>query len=630
MQMKNYNGGVSKILLFGVVIVSIISPFYASNHMFCDTNFIEYDIDDANQIWDQYEGHYYSKRTPAYNSSIEIADNLINKNEIFLLRYWEPFVYDENDFDWSVNPYDDWTWQFYFHSLRMVSYLINAYELKGDIVYLEKAKWFIQSWDEHNPCRFQQTSIFAWDDHSTANRITTLIYFWDNYRISEIFDSEFANKILNMLHKHGEFTANDANYIWRHNHGIYQDNSLLQLSVLFPNFDESNKWLEISISRLSDQIDYGVTPTGVHKEHSVAYHYLVLKLFTSISKFTGHYNISFDKLDLTIYNMQEYLVHVTKPNGFTPLIGDSNTIDVLKIPVSDITNEHLLYLVSDGNNGEKIAENSIVYQDAGVAIFKNNWDTTPPIYFALFSAFHSNVHKQSDDLSFVLTYQDTDYFVDSGKYAADSAYHEENIYRTFVKSVFAHNSIAVDDLSYNIRDKYNVGKSIIESYGITPNYSYVKASHTLYDGVKITRTAIFFEEGAVYFHDEIESHDFHKYTQIFNIGPNVNVSEINENDLLLTSGKDNSNLTLKQLKGISELEIYSGSYDPMRGWQSTVLTEINPITSLNFQQEGKDIVFETTINIELNISNVEKIQLGDKNVYEFTFENGRTERIEVN
>jgi hypothetical protein len=229
-----------------------------------------------------------------------------------------------------------------------------------------------------------------------------------------------------------------------------------------------------------------------------------------------------------------------------------------------------------------------------------------------------------------LTYQDTDYFVDSGKYAADSAYHEENIYRTFVKSVFAHNSIAVDDLSYNIRDKYNVGKSTIESYGITANYSYVKASHTLYDGVKITRTAIFFDAGAVYFHDEIESHDFHKYTQIFNIGPNVNVSEINENDLLLTSGKDNSNLTLKQLNGIPELEIYSGSYDPMRGWQSTVLTEINPITSLNFQQEGKDIVFETTINIELNISNVEKNQLGDKNVYEFTFENGRTERIEVN
>ena len=625
--MKNYNGGASKILLFGVIIVSIISPFYASNYMSCDTNYIEYDLEDANQIWNQYEEHYYTKRTPALNNSIGIADKLINNNEIFLLKYWEPFVYDEDEFDWSVNPYDDWTWQFYFHSLRMVSYLLNAYELKGDIVYLEKAKWFIQSWDEHNPCRFQQSSIFAWDDHSTANRITTLIYFWDYYRTSEIFDSEFANKILNMLHKHGEFTANDANYIWRHNHGIYQDNSLLQLAVLFPNFDESNEWLETSISRLSHQIEYGVTPTGVHKEHSTAYHYLVLKLFTGISDFTHHYNISFDKLDLTIYNMQEYLVHVTKPNGFTPLIGDSNTIDVLKIPVSDITNEHLLYLVSDGNNGDKIVENSIVYQDAGVAIFKNNWETNPPIYFAFFNAFHSNVHKQGDDLSFVLTYQDTDYFVDSGKFAADSAYHEENMYRTYVKSVFAHNSIAVDDLSYNIRDKYNVGKSIIESYGITSNYSYVKASHVLYDGVKITRTVIFFDAGAVYFHDEIESNDFHKYTQIFNIGKDVNINEIDENNILLSSEEDNSNLTLKQLNGIPDLEIYSGSYNPMRGWQSTVLTEIFPITSLNFEQEGRNVVFETAINIELNVSNVDVFQHGEKMAYEFTFDNGRTESI---
>ena len=627
--MKPYNGGMIKFLLLGLVIFSFISPFYTSFFMSCDVEDIEYNLEDSNQIWNQYEEHYYSKRTPAYNSSIEIADNLINKNEIFLLRYWEPFVFNEDELDWSENPYDDWTWQFYFHSLRMVSYLINAYELKGDIVYLEKAKWFIQSWDEHNPCRYQQASIFGWDDHSTANRITTLIYFWDNYRTSEIYDDDFANEILNMLRKHGEFTADDGNYIWKHNHGIYQDKSLLQLAVLFPNFDESDKWLEISISRLSDQIDYGVTPTGVHKEHSVAYHYLVLTLFTSISQFTDHYNISFDKLDLTIYNMEEYLVHVTKPNGLTPLVGDSNSINILKIPVSDITNEHLLYLVTDGNNGEKIVENSIVYEDAGVAVFKNNWDTTAPIYFALFNSYHSNVHKQSDDLSFVLSYQDTDYFVDSGKYAADSAYHEENIYRTFVKSVFAHNSIAVDDSSFNIRDKHNVGESIIESYGITPNYSYVKASHTQYDGVKITRTAIFFEEGAVYFHDEIESHDFHKYTQIFNIGPNVNVSEINDNDLLLTSGKDNSNLTLKQLGDISELEIFSGSLEPMRGWQSTVLTEINPITSLNFYQEGKNVEFETSININLIITSVEKSQQGGIDIYEVTFDNGSSEKIEI-
>ena len=103
----------------------------------------------------------------------------------------------------------------------------------------------------------------------------------------------------------------------------------------------------------------------------------------------------------------------------------------------------------------------------------------------------------------------------------------------------------------------------------------------------------------------------------------------NDNDLLLTSGKDNSNLTLKQLGDISELEIFSGSLEPMRGWQSTVLTEINPITSLNFYQEGKNVEFETSININLIITSVEKSQQGGIDIYEVTFDNGSSEKIEI-
>ena len=80
---------------------------------------------------------------------------------------------------------------------------------------------------------------------------------------------------------------------------------------------------------------------------------------------------------------------------------------------------------------------------------------------------------------------------------------------------------------------------------------------------------------------------------------------------------------------ISELEIFSGSLEPMRGWQSTVLTEINPITSLNFYQEGKNVEFETSININLIITSVEKSQQDGMDIYEVTFDNGSSEKIEI-
>ena len=90
------------------------------------------------------------------------------------------------------------------------------------------------------------------------------------------------------------------------------------------------------------------------------------------------------------------------------MVGDSFDDKVLSISQDVVTNEHLLFEITNGQQGVEIGSNSIVYDDAGVAIFKNDWENQTSIYFALFNAFHSTVHKHSDDLSFVLSYGETD------------------------------------------------------------------------------------------------------------------------------------------------------------------------------------------------------------------------------
>ena len=370
-------GKVASVFLAFVLLLSTLAGCFGSDDE--DKGdydlFVDYDIDEANQIWEQFDDHQYEKRTPPRTQAIEIADNLSNNNEIFLFRYWDSFSYDEDTLDWSEDPYEDDTWVFYFHSLRMVSFLMNAYELTNNTTYLEKAQWFIESWIEHNPDPYDHSgSRFAWGDHSAANRILTLIYFWDYYRNSSIFEEDFANDLLNTLRNHGIFTAKDKNYSWGINHGIYQDRALMQLAVLFPIFERSQEWLATSMYRLTMHLEEDVTPSGIHKEHSSSYHYLVLNLFMSISKFTNYYNISYEGLDSTIYKMQDYLVRLAKPDGTIPLVGDSTANNVLSIPESQIINEHLLYLVSDGTQGREINQDSCVYEDAGVAVFKNDWD----------------------------------------------------------------------------------------------------------------------------------------------------------------------------------------------------------------------------------------------------------------
>ena len=100
------------------------------------------------------------------------------------------------------------------------------------------------------------------------------------------------------------------------------------------------------------------------------------------------------------------------------------------------------------------------------------WDVNTPFYFLFTAGYHSNTHKHADDLSFLLSYGKTDFFVDSGKYN----YNEANVYRKYFRSTMAHNTITVDGKSYPLT-KEQVNKSRIDHYKTTSSYSYVIGSH---------------------------------------------------------------------------------------------------------------------------------------------------------
>ena len=319
---------------------------------------------------------------------------------------------------------------------------------------------------------------------------------------------------------------------------------------------------------------------------------------------------------------QEFLIHIAKPDGTVPSVGDSFNDNVLKHPVESVTNEHLVFEITNGDQGVEIEENSMVYTDAGIAIFKNDWDSQKPIYFSLFNAYHSFVHKQSDDLSFVLTYGDTDFFVDGGKYN----FVESDPYRIFIRSVFAHNTISVDNETYDFREESFIGNPVIENFYIGPDYSFVKANHCIFDGVEITRTVIFFNQGAVYIHDSIKSDDFHSYSQIFNIGQDVLLDVNDSRNISLTSMSDSSTINLIQLNDIDGFASYYGSLDPMRGWKSTTFNQVEPINSLIYFLDGTNVDFSTVINLEVEIESIEHAD----GSYEITFFSGNQVIVNTN
>ena len=143
------------------------------------------------------------------------------------------------------------------------------------------------------------------------------------------------------------------------------------------------------------------------------------------------------------------------------------------------------------------------------------------------------------------------------------------------------------------------------------------------------RTAFLFEHDAVYLHDELESDSSHSYSQIFNFGPDVNIIVTESGNLNLSSKVDQTTVSLNQLSGYNGFELFNGSTDPIRGWQSTTFNQVSQINSVSYYLDGDSTSFSTTINLEIDINSIDLVESDDSKLYSFTLSNGLDYQINV-
>jgi hypothetical protein len=567
---------------------------------------------------------YIFKRVDPNSKSINIGNELLN-NELYVSSIYPVYKFN-GKLTWKENPYNDQTWCFYFQSLDMVGYLMNAYELDPRPEYLEKAKWFIESWMDANPSQGNEASPFAWSDHSTANRVVNIIYFLHYYKNSSIYNQDFENELINMLEKHGDYLADDKNYTKGNNHGIFQDRSLIELALLFPDLKESKFWYDKAMARLMIHVTNDVTPSGIHKEHSPSYHVVVLKLFKDIDNFICQFGINETELEDKITLMEDYLAYVAKPDGTLPNLGDSEPDSIYKLNLGKITSPVLQYVMSNGKKGQK-PNNDAVYPDGGVGIFRNGWDKSNQLYLLFTAAYHSNVHKHADDLSFVLSYGKTGFFVDSGKYS----YNETDPYRQYFRSTAAHNTITVDNQSYPLTND-QVNKSRIDTYKSAGYYSYIVGSHDLYKGVHIIRTIIYLKsKSSILIRDVIQSSDKHSYSEVFNIGNDVQIGNVNNSTFNLKSTIENKQLEFIQLTKGTKFNDYSGSTNPIAGWQSLSFNKKVPISQLRFTKSGQSTEYNSVINYnsKVGIKNFTCKDFPTYSLYTIVYKDGTRGNIKI-
>lgn len=532
---------------------------------------------------------------------VKIADGILG-NQLTVNYTLESMEYDFDTLDWNVQYTESPnTFQLYLQCLNPVMYLTKAYEITGDIAYLDMGEKFIKSWADYlSDSKESEGNAFLWYDHGTALRAENLIYYAlvadENDRLSD----EMRSLIVNLLIMHGDFLSDENNYTENHNHGIFQDQALIYISYFLDN-DKKQEWLQIAKERLEEQKEYAFSSEMVHVENSPGYQIGVMELFRVVAEFLVQFNDEFgNDLYDDVKQSAEFMAYIMKPNGYAAEIGDTNgsvnTTASKNVGLSIFDNDHLTYAATQGEVGIMPELSSKVYPKSGYYISHNDWSKenyTDSTWTMFKSGYSSKTHKHADDNSFMLYSKGYDIFVDPGWYN----YVTGNKYRDYFVSSLAHNTIVVDEKTYSVTAENSYKTGIFE-YDQNEHYDYVGGFNDMYEGVMFDRH--YYNLGdAIIIYDNIISDEEHTYSQLFQLSDSCEVVESSDNEVLIRIADSGYFARVRQIVGNPSLSMITGDFENERyGYISHCMNNLESTTTLKYDVVGKNVDYITLITIE--------------------------------
>lgn len=206
--------------------------------------------------------------------------------------------------------------------------LAQAFCFTKDERYVQEIINQIIDFNEKNPIGIGVNWICTMDIAIRAvNWIITL-------EIIRVELKEFSEKlfrqitlIIEYLWKHGHFIFSNLEnkYEVTSNHFLSNVLGLLYLGFLFEETEAGKQWLEFAIDSLEREIKIQVLPDGMNFESSIPYHRFVTELFLSgaVICSRGNKPLSYE-YNYKLKKMLEFCLHVTRPDGLSPQVGDSD------------------------------------------------------------------------------------------------------------------------------------------------------------------------------------------------------------------------------------------------------------------------------------------------------------------
>lgn len=434
------------------------------------------------------------KLFPKETSELIAAAERISAQHCWQLMGFGEKCFGAEEVDWHLDPLSGCNWPLDFHAdlnlmrndgsdarvvweVNRLGHLITlgrAFVITDDEELCSEFCRQLISWRAQNPLGRGVNWKCAME---VALRAMNLLAAWSLFSTAPELNEEILRLLLTMLDQHGAHIKRNLefSYIATSNHYLTDVTGLLWIGLMLPELQSANAWREFAVRELLQEMDKQVLADGADYEASTGYHRLTLELFL-FSFVLCHLNgVDIPERYWTkLRAMLNYVRAYLRPDGRAPLIGDSDSGQVLPVvrrsaddhayvlalgaavfreprfKLNELPPPELLWILGEQglNDYQSLplgaAPASQAFPDAGVCILRDN------DLYLLFNASASGVngrgsHGHNDALSIEVSACGTAFIVDPGSYVYTADLRERQLFR----STAYHSTVEIDGLEQN-------------------------------------------------------------------------------------------------------------------------------------------------------------------------------------
>ncbi|HVF45046.1 MAG TPA: alginate lyase family protein [Pyrinomonadaceae bacterium] len=295
------------------------------------------------------------------------SDELTEEAREVVAHRWPLLGYGVSEFggeiDWLREPVSGARWPLDYHcdvalvrgdgsdvrvlwELNRLGHLLTlgrAYAETRDEAFAQEFFAQVESWRAQNPLGLGPNWSCAME---VALRATNLLAAFRLFRRSRALNESRLGGLLSLFDAHGRHVRRNLeySYIATGNHYLSDVAGLLWLGLCLPELEAAEGWRAFALRELLRELDAQVLPDGADCEASTGYHRFVTELFLYSFVLCRANGVEIEGRHWSrVRSMLEYVRAYLRPDGRAPLVGDTDSGQVLPLVRRDADDHaHLL------------------------------------------------------------------------------------------------------------------------------------------------------------------------------------------------------------------------------------------------------------------------------------------------